>query len=182
MLGASRFPWVKAAVGCVPSDIVWQGFGEGENAPPSRSTWMLDGEPLPFVPLYPHVDGRYRDNTDRYERSRRFNAEAAAAARIPVERTRAKLLLIAGDRDEVWASGAMARNLADAMGRAGKGKQVRTLTFAEAGHAICGDGSFPVRAYGRDDPDPDRKRLNEEGHATVKAFRATIDFLRDALT
>jgi dienelactone hydrolase len=181
MLGASRFPWVRAAVGCVPSDIVWQGFGEGENSPPLRSTWMMDGEPLPFAPLYPYVDGRFRDNTDRYERSRRFNFDAATAARIPIEKTKAKLLLIAGDRDEVWASGLMARNLAESMRRAGKGRQVETLIFAEAGHAICGDGSFPVRAYGRDDPDPDRKSLNAEGHANVEAFRATIDFLRDTL-
>jgi dienelactone hydrolase len=181
MLGASRFPWVKAAVGCVPSDIVWQGFGDGENETPARSTWQLDGKPLPFVPLYPYVDGRYRDNTDRYERSRRFNADAANAAAIPIEKTKAKLLLIAGDRDEVWASGAMARSIAERMRRAGKSKQVETLLFPEAGHSVCGDGSFPVRAYGRDDPDPDRKSLNAEGHANGEAFRATISFLKKAL-
>jgi dienelactone hydrolase len=181
MLGASRFPWVKAAVGCVPSDIVWQGFGDGENTPPPRSTWQLDGKPLPFVTLFAYVDGRFRDNTDRYERSRRFNPDTAAAARIPIEKTKAKLLLIAGDRDEVWASGIMARNLAESMRRAGKAKQVQTLLFPAAGHSVCGDGSFPVRAYGRDDPDPDRKSLNAEGHATVEAFRATISFLKKAL-
>mgnify|MGYP002780439980 CR=1 FL=1 len=181
MLGASRFGWVKAAVGCVPSDIVWQGFGEGENTLPARSTWMLDGKALPFVPLFPYKEGRYRDNTDRYERSRRFNPDAAVAARIPIEQSEAKLLLIAGDRDEVWAAGAMARNLAERMERAGKGQQVRSLIFEKAGHGVCGDGSFPVRAYGRDDPDPDRKDLNAEGHATVEAFRATISFLKETL-
>ncbi|MGL5839670.1 MAG: acyl-CoA thioester hydrolase/BAAT C-terminal domain-containing protein [Sphingorhabdus sp.] len=181
MLAASRFSWVKAAVGCVPSDIVWQGFGEGENTPPPRSTWVFDGKPLPFVPLYPVVEGRYRDNTDRYERSRRFNADAAQAARIPIEKTNARLLLIAGDRDEVWASGTMARNLADRMSMAGKGKQVQSLLFAKAGHGVCGDGSFPVRAYGKDDPDPDRKNLNAEGHANVNSFRATVSFLKEAL-
>jgi dienelactone hydrolase len=181
MLGASHFPWVKAAVGCVPSDIVWQGFGEGENEQPVRSTWLLNGKPLPFVPLFAYVDGRFRDNTDRYERSRRYNVDAAVAARIPIEKTKAKLLLIAGDRDEVWASGTMARNLAESMRRAGKAKQVQTLLFPEAGHSVCGDGSFPVRAYGLDDPDPDRKSLNAEGHANVEAFRATISFLKKAL-
>jgi dienelactone hydrolase len=182
MLAASRFDWVKAAVGCVPSDVVWQGFGEDENKLPLRSTWSLDGKPLPFVPLFPYAtDNRYRDNTDRYERSRRFNPDAAAAARIPIEKTRAKLLLIAGDRDEVWASGQMARNIADTMRRNGKAKHVQTMIFNQAGHSVCGDGSFPVRAYGKDDPDPDRKRLNAEGHANVEAFRGTIVFLREAL-
>jgi dienelactone hydrolase len=181
MLAASRFPWVKAAVGCVPSDIVWQGFGEGENVLPVRSTWQLDGRALPFVPLYPYVDGRFRDNTDRYERSRRFNADAAQLARIPIEKTKARLLLIAGDLDEVWASGAMARNIAETMQHAGKGKQVETLIAPKAGHGVCGDGSFPVRAYGKDDPDPDRKSLNAEGHATVTAFRRTVAFLKSVL-
>jgi dienelactone hydrolase len=181
MLGASRFRWVKAAVGCVPSDVVWQGFGEGEAILPRRSTWRLDGRSLPFVPLFGYVDGRFRDNTDRYERSRRFNADAVMAARIPIEKTNAKLLLIAGDRDEVWASGMMARNIATTMKQSGKGKKVETAIFPMAGHQICGDGSFPVRAYGRDDPDPDRKSLNAEGHASVQAFRRTIAFLKASL-
>jgi pimeloyl-ACP methyl ester carboxylesterase len=181
MVAAARFPWVKAAVGCVPSDVVWQGFGEGETDLPLRSTWMLDGKALPFIPLYPYVENRFRDNTDRYERSRRYNADAALAAHIPIEKTRAKLLLIGGDRDEVWASGAMVRGMAETLRRAGKGRQVETVLFPTAGHQICGDGSFPVRAYGKDDPDADRKSLNAEGHATVNAFRRTIAFFKSAL-
>jgi hypothetical protein len=65
MVAAARFAWVKAAVGCVPSDVVWQGFGDGENDLPLRSTWMLDGKTLPFIPLFAYADNRYRDNTDR---------------------------------------------------------------------------------------------------------------------
>jgi dienelactone hydrolase len=181
MVAASRFPWIRAAVGCVPSDVVWQGFGEGENLPPARSTWRMDGKVLPFVPLFPYAEGRYRDNTERYERSRRFNSVAADAARIPVERTRARLLLIGSDRDEVWASGAMARSIAATMARAGKKKRAEALVFDKAGHGICGDGSFPVRAYGKDDPDADRKSLDAEGQASVIAFRRTLTFFRDAL-
>jgi dienelactone hydrolase len=181
MVAASRFAWLKAAVGCVPSDIVWQGFGDGETVPPPRSTWRLDGKPLPFVPLFPYADGRYRDNTDRYERSRRYHPAEAQAAKIPIERTRAKLLLIGGDRDEVWASGAMARAIAASMGAADKGDRAETLVFEKAGHGICGDGSFPVRAYGKDDADPDRKSLEAEGQASVIAFRRTLAFFRETL-
>ncbi len=181
MVAASRFPWIKAAVGCVPSDVVWQGFGEGENVSPPRSTWRLDGKILPFVPLYPYAEGRYRDNTERYERSRRFDPAAADAARIPIERTRARLLLIGSDRDEVWASGAMARSIAASIARAGKRNRAEALVFDKAGHSICGDGSFPVRSYGKDEPDADRKSLDAEGQASVVAFRRTLAFFRDAL-
>lgn len=181
MVGAATYPWVKAAVGCVPSDIVWQGFGEGENDPPPRSTWMLDRRPLPFVPLFAYVDGRYRDNTDRYERSRRYNADAALAARIPIERSDARLLLIGSDRDEVWASGRMVRNIADTMARAGRGDRVEVVTDPRAGHMVCGDGSFPERLYGVDSEALDMKSLDAEGHANVLAYRRTLAFLRSAL-
>ena len=182
LVGASRFPWVKAAVGCVPSDVVWMGFGQGEDELPHRSTWALDDTPLPFVPLYPYADKRYRDNTERYERSRRFHPQASDAARIPIERTKARLLLIGSDRDEVWASGAMSRNVSAAMSRAGLGERAELMVFDKAGHAVCGDGSFPVRAYGKEDPSmPDLRELNAEGHATVKAFRRSVNFLKSSL-
>lgn len=181
MLAASRFDWVKAATGCVPSDIVWMGFGEGENTLPLKSTWVMDGKPLPFVPLYRYAPEKYRDNTERYERSRRYHPAEALAARIPIERTRAKLLVIGGDRDEVWASGAMARNLQAAMISAGKGKQIESLIFDKAGHSICGDGSFPVRAYGKDGGEGDQKDLTAEGHATMQAFRKAIGFFKKSL-
>jgi hypothetical protein len=50
-----------------------------------------------------------------------------------------------------------------------------------AGHRICGDGSFPVRAHGKDSNDPRDKVFNEDGHATVLAYRSRVAFLKSAL-
>ncbi|HTU11152.1 MAG TPA: acyl-CoA thioester hydrolase/BAAT C-terminal domain-containing protein [Allosphingosinicella sp.] len=187
MVGAATYDWVRAAVGCVPSDVVWEG--DTAHAPAGQaSSWSRADTPLPYVPLHPWVDadGDFRpdnffDNTERYVRSRRDRPREAAAARIPVERSRARLLLLGGDRDEVWASGAMSRAIVTTMRRAGRGGQAEALTFPRAGHQICGDGTFPVHAYEIQSTRPRDKILTDEGHANAIAFRRKIAFLHEAL-
>lgn len=183
LLGAATYDWVRAVVACVPSDVIWEGDVAGA-APGAASTWSLGGRPLPYIPLYPFREGNpdhYLTNAERYDRSRRDRGSAVAAARIPIERSRARLLLIGADRDEVWASGAMTRAIGATMARAGRGPQVESLVFSTAGHQICGDGTFPVRTYERQRPEPGLKVLTDEGHANVIAFRRKIAFLRAAL-
>jgi BAAT / Acyl-CoA thioester hydrolase C terminal/Acyl-CoA thioester hydrolase/BAAT N-terminal region len=183
LLGAATYDWVRAVVACVPSDVIWEGDVAGAEAG-TASTWSLGGRPLPYIPLYPFTEGNpdhYLTNTERYERSRRDHRSAVAAARIPIERSRARLLLIGADRDEVWASGAMTRAIGATMARAGRGRQVASLVFPTAGHQICGDGTFPVRTYERQRPEPGLKVLTDEGHANVIAFRRKIAFLDAAL-
>ncbi len=113
LLAATRYEWITAVVAVVPSDVVWEGYAADAGQNTARSSWSVGGEALPFVPLFAFdakQEGLYRTNTERYQRSRAFHADRVAAARIPVEKTGAKLLLLASDRDEVWASGAMARS------------------------------------------------------------------------
>jgi len=174
-------------VGCVPSDVVWEG--DTAHAPPGEaSSWSLGGRPHPYIPLYPwtDADGDFRidnfyDNAERYSRSRRDRPREAAAARIPIERSRARLFLIGGDRDEVWASGEMSRAIVAAMRRAGRGRRAEALIFPTAGHQLCGDGTFPVYAYESQSERPRDKLLTDEGHANGIAFRRKIAFLRAAL-
>lgn len=187
MVGAATYDWVRAAVGCVPSDVVWEG--DTAHAPAGQaSSWSRGGTPLPYIQLHPWVDANqdfrpdnFFDNTERYEHSRRDRPREAAAARIPIERTRARLLLLGGDRDEVWASGRMSRNIVATMRRAGRGRQAEALTFARAGHQICGDGSFPIHVYETQSDRPRDKILLDEGHANGIAFRRKIAFLREVL-
>ena len=180
LVGAATYPWVKAAVAVVPSDSVWEGYPT-----PSRqgqeSTWSLAGRPLPYIPLFDPDEGRFRVNTDRYEQSRRAHPQQALAARIPLERTRAQVLLLGSDRDEVWASGAMTRNLVARMRRYGRGGQIEARTYPRAGHQISGAGLFPVRLYGIDSRDPRDKSLDDEAAATLDARVRTLRFLRRRL-
>jgi dienelactone hydrolase len=181
LLAATRFDWITSVVAVVPSDIVWEGYSEGGSKGTASSSWSIGGQPLPFVPLFPFdpkQEGLYRTNSDRYERSRAFYTDRVGPARIPVENAKARILLLAGDRDEVWASGAMARNIVERMVFAGKADQVEVKIYPTAGHQIAGTGTFPVRLYGEQSPDPEAKDIVAEGEAAADAWRRTLLFLK----
>ena len=189
-VAAVRFPWVRAVVACVPTDVIWEGYGsdDGRNRaerrrpmPAIASSWSWRGEPLPYVPLRPMAAGVYFDNTERYELSRRDHPDEAKAAAIPLERTHARVLLLGGGRDEVWASGAMSRRLKARMRSAGRGASVQVVVYPRAGHQICGDGAYPTRVWDVDSNDPRRKDLTAEGAAEADAWRRIPAFLHAAL-
>lgn len=178
-VAAVRFAWVRAVVACVPSDVVWEGYGFGNtrNSPPAvklavASSWSWNGEPLPYIALRQSQPGvrEYFNNTERYERSRADDPARAEAAAIPLERTRAHVLLLGGGRDEVWASAQMTRTLAERMRRAGRADQVEFHVFPRAGHQICGSGTFPTHLYGEPSTDRRVKDLVAEGEAASTAW------------
>jgi dienelactone hydrolase len=179
LLAATRFDWITSVVALVPSDVVWEGYGEGGGT--ARSSWSVGGKPVRFVPLFPFdpkQEGMYRTNTERYERSRAYYADRVEPARIAVEDAKARILLLASDRDEVWASGAMARNLVERLVAAGKSDRVEVTIYPKAGHQITGTGTFPVRLYGEQSLDPEAKDILAEGTAAADAWRRTVLFLK----
>lgn len=184
LLAASQYGWIRSVVAVVPSDAVWEGYRDGGGKGARSSSWSIAGEPVPYIPLFdfdPAQQGLYRTNTERYSRSRAFYAEEAKRARIPIEKATAKILLIASDRDEVWASGEMSRNLAERLVDAGKPGLARVIIFPRAGHQISGTGTFPVFLYGTQSDDPADKDLVAEGQAAARAWSTTIEFLRETL-
>ena len=190
MVGAATYPWVRAAVGCVPSDVVWEGYGaaswDGSTVrslpePGTYSSWSWKGAPLAYIPTYADRREGFLDNTDRYDRARAEFSNAAREARIPIERTGAALFLIGGDRDRTWSSGAMTRSLVNAMDAAGKGGQVDAYVSPTAGHFLCGDGLYPHRAWQEDDPSPFAPNIDKQGAGEYTAYVAKLDFLRRVL-
>lgn len=174
-VAAVRFPWISAVVACVPTDVVWEGYGfddqrnrpENRGAAPARvSSWSWQGEPLPYIKLRP-FDWRqpqeYFNNTERYERSRQDHPDTAKNAVIPIEQSKAKFLLLGGEKDEVWASGAMAQSLGQRFKGMPQERQPDVRVFAGAGHSICGDGTYPPRVYGTSTADPRSRDLDKEG-------------------
>jgi dienelactone hydrolase len=190
-VAAVRYPWVKAIIACVPTDVVWEGYGIGDGRntrtrpnPDAMSSWSWKGEPLPYVPLRPFVFGQanpYFNNTERYERSRAEHPAEAQAAAIPLEQTSAQVLLLGGGRDEVWASGAMAWRLDARFAKAGKSDQVETHIYPTAGHQICGDGTYPTHLWMDQGNDPRSKDLVAEGRAAADAWQRMQTFLRRVL-
>lgn len=148
MLAATRLAWLRAVIGVVPSDVVWEGWGAGI-AEGTRSSFAWKGRAFLFTPYkgmtaafaaigrgervaltVPHLEGR------------RANPDRAAHARIPVERYAGPMLIAGGDKDMTWPSGEMVRSIAER--RAIAGRVTVALGFPTAGHGLTGTGWAPL--------------------------------------
>lgn len=178
LIAASRFPWIDAVVAYAPSDLVWEGWGlETIEAEGTRSSFAADGKPLPFMPYRGFTEGLLNpakaDLRAIHENGRADHPEREAAARIPVERYRGKLMLVAGDQDKLWNSGRMARNIAASRSKAGL--KTETLLYPEAGHDLGGGSATPrVDARGGGTPEANAA-------ARADAWPKAMIFLKDAL-
>jgi hypothetical protein len=76
LLAASKFQWITSVVAIVPSDVVWEGWGPGV-APGTRSSFALNGKPLPFVPYLEFASELDGFRTGRDVRMRRFQDQGS---------------------------------------------------------------------------------------------------------
>lgn len=142
LLAATVYPDLFGPVAAIaPSCVTWFGVDlTGSVADASaRSSWTIDGQPVPFVPPVPGVDF---ERTDRGLRSVGIYAaaleqtDAVAAAAIAVERATGPLLLLSGGDDGACPSTVMAQMIVERMQAHGRGTEVRHLDFPECGHVV----------------------------------------------
>ena len=142
LLAATVWPDLFGPVAAVaPSSVAWFGVDlTGAVADASdRSSWSLDRRPVPFVPP---VAGVGFERTGAGLRSVHIyaaaldQAEAVAAARIPVEQAEGPLLLLSGAEDAACPASTMARMIVDRMDDHGRGQDVRHLDFPRCGHVV----------------------------------------------
>lgn len=178
LIAASRYPWMRAVVAVVPSDLVWEGWGRDG---PATASFAFGGRPLAFQPyagmaaeLAKAAKGEPMDLRRVHLAGRAAHPERIAAARIPIERFRGKLLLIAGGRDQVWPSAEMARNIVATRRRAG----LDTTAVIEAGanHFLGGPGTEPVAPLAT--PGSDAAAI---ARARAVGWRATFALLARAI-
>lgn len=184
LLAAVHLPWVRAVVAIVPSDVVWEGWGD-KVEPGKRASFAFNGKPFAFVPYVDFAqefmgyqtgeDIRIRRPQDK---GRAAHPAAAVLARIPVERIKAPVLLVAGQDDQVWNSAMMAHNIAER--RAAAKLDTVSLIYTEAGHYLTGTGFDPTTQYdlglmkGGGTPMGNAK-------AQADAWPKTIEFLKRTL-
>ena len=190
LLAATSFPWVKSVVAVVPTDVVWEGWGDGIAAN-ERSSFALKGKPFAFTPyqnfaeellgFQTGADVRLRRPQDK---GRAANPARAVAARIPIERYRGALMIIGGQDDQVWNSGMMSHNLAErrferSKSTKGIGETV-SLIYSDAGHYLSGNGYSPTTEY---NAAPSKSGGTPEGNAKAQgdAWTKTILFLKKTL-
>lgn len=142
LLAASACPDLFGPVAAIaPQSVTWFGVDlTGGIADASeRSSWTLEGQPVPFVPPVPGVGF---ERTERGLRSVGIYAaalehtDAVAAAAIPVERAAGPLLLLSGGEDGACPSTLMAGMIVERMEAHGRGTDVLHLDFPECGHVV----------------------------------------------
>jgi poly(3-hydroxybutyrate) depolymerase len=154
MIAATRFNWLRAVIGIVPSDVVWEGWGT-KAAEGTSSSFAWNGKALPFTPyggmnetIAALSRGERRSLTVPHLNGRSQSPERTVAARIPVERFRGAMFIAGGDLDRTWPSGEMVRTIAER--RADAGRQTVALSFRNAGHALSGNGWEPMNYPGNE--------------------------------
>lgn len=142
LLAATAFPDVVGPVAAIaPSNVVWFGFDPtGSAARVSyQSSWTLKGSPVSFVRP---VRGVGFERTERGLRSVGIytaaleQADAVAAAAIPVERATGPLLLLSGGQDGACPSTLMAEMICGRMKAHGRDADMRHLNFPDCGHVV----------------------------------------------
>jgi len=128
---------IDIVVALAPGAHVWSWIEDGVQT----SHWSWKGEPLPFVPFdldwQPTMTHRAM-STPIGQRLKMFPAEADAA-RIPAERFKGDLVLMAGGDDKVWPAVEFAEQIAARRGML----ETRAMIAAQAGHRFIFPGEEP---------------------------------------
>ncbi len=181
LVGAAQYPWIMRVVACVPSSVTWTGFGRALLPGEADSSWTVDGKGLPGIGRDGWEDVNDLRWTSAFVHQRALGTaseEDLASARISVERIRAKMLLLAADKDVVWPSALMTHQIEATLRTSGQKDKERSIIFPNASHYICGTGSEmrrvnPVHRPEGDDPSPEA-----DAHAAEDGWSATKVFLQ----
>jgi hypothetical protein len=150
LLLAIHDPRIDIVIAFSPSSVVWANSGVGLDGAglPLRSSWTLRGRPLPFVSYDVAKMPAPQDGLMHYlayhEESLASFATAIPAASIPVEKSRATFVLVAGADDALWPSGRFATSLAERL--AVSGSRHFLITHPRAGHRIVLPGEIASRS------------------------------------
>ncbi|MYS34325.1 acyl-CoA thioesterase [Streptomyces sp. SID4920] len=140
---------IDAVVALSPTAVTWQNLGPGTDGQsrPGRSSWTWRGEPIPFVPLDEEWEPEaYEDGLiplrGWYEAGRELCPDQYETAVIPVEKTAAEFVLVAGGDDRTWPSLPAAEALRDR--RAAAGLPTVLVERLAAGHRPTLPGEGPA--------------------------------------
>jgi dienelactone hydrolase len=191
LLLGTRFPQLRCVVAYQPTAFVGRGVGREASA---RSAWSWRGAPLPYLPwrgdsdLYaPPGDG----DAQPYALTPGFLAAmedraAADAARIPVERMSAPLLLLSGQDDQMWPSALYAELVVRRLAERGHPHPYRHVSYPGAGHLLDDPPNLPTTVaharhtvIGREFPL--RGQPKAQAAANRDAWAQELAFLREHL-
>ena len=142
LLLGSTFPAIKAVVAFVPSGVVWRGFGKStDEIEGDVAAWRHHGTPVPSMPRESDeveldiAEGVPIPLTPYFLKSME-SKESIEAARIPVERIAAPVLMISGEADAMWPSTQLAEIAVAGLRDANHPYAFEHVSYPNAGHSI----------------------------------------------
>lgn len=134
------YPDFDAVVAFAPSHVTWQSTYIDWDRYAERSSHTFEGRPLPYVPYdfsneaaMAGCDAETAACVKMYEHSLE-QTEHVRAARIPVERIGAPVLLFSGKADSMWPSTWMSDRVIETLDAAGHPFEHRHVAYDRAGH------------------------------------------------
>ena len=136
LLLASEYPQIKGVVAYAPGCFVLPSDTKNPAGQFTRSSWTRGGKPFPFAPIEP-----IRATPGSTVAFRRYVAPLLKrpdreAYTIPVEKSRAALLLLSGGDDQTWPAAEMAALLENRLKTKGYPYPVRNVIYPTAGHRL----------------------------------------------
>lgn len=150
LLGATYPEHVGAVVGYSASSIVWRGgpYGPQSLLARPRSSWMLRGEPLPFVDPKPRLSeilgtfvGKFPDARAIHQRALE-DIDAVASATIRAEKIDGPVLLVSHADDRLWPATRLSEMVMERLRAHGHPFPYEHLSYEDAGHP----GGLPYSA------------------------------------
>jgi len=140
LLIASRHPELKAVVSAMPSNVVWQGFDMSSmDMSKFQSSWSAGGKPLPYLPytMLGFTEWFQEGAIGKMYSESLKKIDEHPDAIIRIEKTAAPVMLICGEKDNLWPSCDMARSIKARAAKFGQ-PQVQLLAYEDAGHGVFG--------------------------------------------
>lgn len=181
LLAATEFPWIDRVVACVPSSVVWAGFGRATAENEIPSSWTIKSRTLPFIAYDRYEDsleGRISSGAVHQRSLLKATPENRLAARIPIEKAAAQILLFGATKDHVWPSADMIGEISRSLKAAGKGNQLASFVYPNASHFICGLGSEAVRINPVRNPEGNDPSPEADAKASAATWAETKRFLQ----
>ncbi len=135
LMVATRYPGIRALALGMPSSVVWDGMsGVNYIFGSFSSSWSEKGKPLPHVAYkgFPDKSGLLPVFVNGLKQ-----VDQNSAAIIPIEKFKGRVILICGQKDNVWPSCAMADQIVRRSSRL-TGPRIKLLKYEDAGHGVMG--------------------------------------------
>ena len=157
VLAASMFKQIKGVIASTPSNIVWQGLNKN-NRPSKYSSWSYQGKEIPYLKfnylaalkfIVKKKLGKSAQISDIYKES--LNSSKASKNTIAVEKINGPILLISGEKDEIWTSKTFCESIIKRLDKSNFKNNIEHYCYKNSGHFI----TLPYQGLREDQNNPE---------------------------